>query len=78
MFFRRVSHKIPWFLGCEITKFHVFSVYFSQNSMVFMDISHKILTLTDSTLHFSCYFTKLLHSHFIPLLNHFTMQEKCY
>ena len=36
------------------------------------------LTLTDSTLHFSCYFTKLLHSHFIPLLNHFTMQEKCY
>ncbi len=37
-----------------------------------------ILTLTDSTLHISCYFTKLLHSHFIPLLNHFTMQEKCY
>ena len=30
------------------------------------------LTLTDFTLHFSCCFTKLLHSHFIPLLNNFT------
>jgi len=35
-------HKIPWLLGCEITKFHGFSARFSQNSMVFMDISHKI------------------------------------
>ena len=31
-----------------------------------------MLTLTDFTLHFSCCFTKLLHSHFIPLLNNFT------
>ena len=31
-----------------------------------------LLTLTDFTLHFSCCFTKLLHSHFIPLLNNFT------
>ena len=37
-----------------------------------------LLTLTDFTLHFSCCFTNLLHSHFIPLLNNFTMQEKCY
>ena len=36
------------------------------------------LTLTDFTLHFSCCFTNLLHSHFVPLLNNFTMQEKCY
>ena len=35
------------------------------------------LTMTDFTLHFSCCFTKSLHSHFIPLLNNFTMQEKC-
>lgn len=35
------------------------------------------LTLTDFTLHFSCCFTKLLHSHFMSLLNPFTKQEKC-
>ena len=37
-----------------------------------------ILTLTDFTLHFSCCFTKILHSQLNPLLNNFTMQEKCY
>ena len=37
-----------------------------------------ILTLTDFTLHFSLTFTKLLYCKFIPLLNNFTMQEKCY
>ena len=37
-----------------------------------------LLTLTDFTLHFSCCFTNLLHSHFVSLLNNFTMQEKCY
>ncbi len=37
-----------------------------------------LVTLTDFTLHFSCCFTNLLHSHFVPLLNNFTMQEKCY
>lgn len=36
------------------------------------------VTLTDFTLHFSCCFTNLLHSHFVSLLNNFTMQEKCY
>ena len=36
------------------------------------------LTLTDFTLHFSLTFTKLLYCKFIPLLNNFTMQEKCY
>ena len=36
------------------------------------------MTLTGFTLHFSCCFTKLLHSLFITLLNNFTMQEKCY
>ena len=35
------------------------------------------MTMTDFTLHFSCCFTRSLHSHFIPLLNNFTMQEKC-
>ena len=38
----------------------------------------SMLTLTDFTLHFSCCFTKLLHSDFILLLNSFTLQEKCY
>ena len=33
----------------------------------------SILTITDFTLHFSCCFTKLLHSLFITLLNNFTM-----
>ena len=33
------------------------------------------VTLTDFTLHFSCCFTNLLHSHFVSLLNNFTMQE---
>ena len=37
-----------------------------------------IVTLTDFTLHFSLTFTKLLYCKFIPLLNNFTMQEKCY
>lgn len=37
-----------------------------------------MLTLTDFTLHFSLTFTKLLYYKFIPLLNNFTMQEKCY
>ena len=36
------------------------------------------MTLTDFTLHFSLTFTKLLYCKFIPLLNNFTMQEKCY
>ena len=38
----------------------------------------SFVTLTDFTLHFSCCFTNLLHSHFVSLLNNFTMQEKCY
>ena len=33
----------------------------------------SFLTITDFTLHFSCCFTKLLHSLFITLLNNFTM-----
>ena len=36
------------------------------------------VTLTDFTLHFSCCFTIILYSQFNPLLNNFTMQEKCY
>ena len=42
------------------------------------NVKGLVLTLTDFTLHFSCCFTNLLHSHFVPLLNNFTMQEKCY
>ena len=38
----------------------------------------QVVTLTDFTLHFSLTFTKLLYCKFIPLLNNFTMQEKCY
>ena len=45
---------------------------------LFCSVIHCSLTLTDFTLHFSCCFTNLLHSHFVPLLNNFTMQEKCY
>ena len=44
----------------------------------FCNAKRTLLTLTDFTLHFSCCFTKLLHSHFIPLLNNFTCEEKCY
>ena len=36
------------------------------------------VTLTNFTLHFSLTFTKLLYYKFIPLLNNFAMQEKCY
>ena len=36
-------------------------------------ISPYGMTITDFTLHFSCCFTKLLHSLFITLLNNFTM-----
>ena len=41
------------------------SITFGRESMT--------LTITDFTLHFSCCFTKLLHSLFITLLNNFTM-----
>ena len=44
----------------------------------FDEVCLNTLTLTDFTLHFSCCFTNLLHSHFVSLLNNFTMQEKCY
>ena len=47
-------------------------------AMILGGNNYDIVTLTDFTLHFSCCFTNLLHSHFIPLLNNFTMQEKCY
>lgn len=49
-----------------------------MSSGLFLLLIHYIMTLTDFTLHFSCCFTNLLHSHFVPLLNNFTMQEKCY
>lgn len=49
-----------------------------RNIYAFVFDCFLLVTLTDFTLHFSCCFTKLLHSHFIPLLNSFTMQEKCY
>ena len=45
---------------------------------IFEDAGGKEVTLTDFTLHFSLTFTKLLYYKFIPLLNNFTMQEKCY
>lgn len=41
-------------------------------------VDQTLMTLTDFTLHFSLTFTKLLYYKFIPLLNNFTMQEKCY
>ena len=47
-------------------------------ALVWFPYSLHNLTLTDFTLHFSCCFTNLLHSHFVSLLNNFTMQEKCY
>lgn len=45
---------------------------------VFKLSAQSIMTLTDFTLHFSCCFTKILHTQLNPLLNNFTMQEKCY
>ena len=44
----------------------------------FETLNGESMTLTDFTLHFSCCFTKILHSQFNPLLNSFTLQEKCY
>lgn len=48
------------------------------NISVIPDENQVMVTLTDFTLHFSCCFTKILHSQLNPLLNNFTMQEKCY
>ena len=45
---------------------------------IYFFITLQPMTLTDFTLHFSCCFTKILHSQLNPLLNNFTMQEKCY
>ena len=53
-------------------------VFISTVTSMENDRYETTLTLTDFTLHFSCSFTKLLYSKFIPLLNNFTMQEKCY
>ena len=65
------------------TAYHIFPVNatFSSLIMAFTGSKRGIwvgdMTLTDFTLHFSCCFTKLLHSHFMSLLNPFTKQEKC-
>ena len=53
-------------------------VFITVDAHVHIDRYEHVVTLTDFTLHFSCSFTKLLYSKFIPLLNNFTMQEKCY
>ena len=45
---------------------------FTKQMYSYCHAKGQLLTLTDFTLHFSCCFTKLLHSHFIPLLNNFT------
>ena len=52
--------------------------YFNRGIAFKCKVNDGKVTLTDFTLHFSCCFTNLLHSHFVPLLNNFTMQEKCY
>ena len=54
------------------------SAVIAQRKCEFSGVITALLTLTDFTLHFSCCFTKLLHSDFILLLNSFTLQEKCY
>ena len=54
------------------------SYAFAECQHFFPTIAEHTVTLTDFTLHFSCCFTKLLHSDFILLLNSFTLQEKCY
>lgn len=46
--------------------------------MSFYKNTSLTVTLTDFTLHFSLTFIKLLYDKFIPLLNSFTIQEKCY
>ena len=53
-------------------------LYIKWQSIMYL-LCHLIcMTLTDFTLHFSCCFTKILHTQLNPLLNNFTMQEKCY
>ena len=52
--------------------------FFYSFFCIYLLLLLHILTLTDFTLHFSCCFTKILHSQLNPLLNNFTMQEKCY
>ena len=52
--------------------------YFAKYIILPCQVYYITLTLTDFTLHFSCCFTKILHSQLNPLLNNFTMQEKCY
>ena len=52
--------------------------YFAKYIVLLCQVYCITLTLTDFTLHFSCCFTKILHSQLNPLLNNFTMQEKCY
>ena len=46
---------------------------FLHKLLVFALLFVGVMTITDFTLHFSCCFTKLLHSLFITLLNNFTM-----
>ena len=52
--------------------------YIWQRKLAKSSTNGTEMTLTDFTLHFSCCFTKILHSQLNPLLNNFTMQEKCY
>ena len=58
---------------------HKVYIYYLVKYIVLLGQVYCItLTLTDFTLHFSCCFTKILHTQLNPLLNNFTMQEKCY
>ena len=87
MLYRRqnghLSERIEKVILYYLAKYYILLghfLYITWGSIIIYVCFFKkiILTLTDFTLHFSCCFTKILHSQLNPLLNNFTMQEKCY
>lgn len=80
---RDLSERIEKVILYYLAKYYILLghfLYITWGSIIIYVCFFKkiILTLTDFTLHFSCCFTKILHSQLNPLLNNFTMQEKCY
>ena len=67
----RLTTRKPWTYDTKV-------IDLLHESHGLMTRNSWTLTLTYFTLHFSCCFTKILHSQLTPLLNNFTMQEKCY
>ena len=64
--------KVGILIGIYITLSSIL-YYFAKYIILLCQVYYITLTLTDFTLHFSCSFTKLLHSSFIPLQKRFTL-----